>query len=243
MITDPGWTYIVTALCQSFVPFCARAVSSRERSLKPAPPSPPEMMICVNWAFADCFCGNLGWRWRSTKKRWSYNTSKGFPQKSHILRLASGTFNPAHWSWRSDVNQSSQVSVKVSISQSVQSSVRQVMISVRCQSVRPWCIFHCEWIKVHLQIPAWRRTFPCAEWNVNITITTTTSLYREMRQTRRRAKSRCSEIILWTAAPLQRYRPRCAIVPAALSPLQRFRSCSAIVPAATICSIIWTICW
>ena len=72
--SNDHWSRMVTH-SSSFVPIkascfilylfgslCGRAVSSLEGSLKPTPPSPPEIMICVNWAFDDCFCGNPDWR-------------------------------------------------------------------------------------------------------------------------------------------------------------------------------------
>ena len=83
-----GHMYVVAVLCQSkhlvsFPTFEGAFVLGWFPTLsRSTPHSPPEIMICVNWAFVDWFCGNRDCQWRLSLFVSNY-LKKSSSEKSH----------------------------------------------------------------------------------------------------------------------------------------------------------------
>ena len=157
MITDPGWSHTVAVLCQSkhLVSFCTflgafvvgRCPPWRDPSNQ-HPPLPLKLWFVSIELSMIAFVAILI---DDDDQHWNTEVSPKLPQKVFLGKV---TFSD--WQVALSIlliGHNSQVSISLvkskcqSRCQSVQSSVRQVMMSVRCQPVRSWCLFHCKELK------------------------------------------------------------------------------------------------
>ena len=125
---------------------CARVVSSLEGSLKP--PLPLKLWFVSIELLMIAFVAILA---DDDNQHRNTEVCLKLPQKVFLRKV---TFSD--WQVALSIlliGHNSQVSISLvkskcqSRCQSVQSSVRQVMMSVRCQPVRSWCLFHCKELK------------------------------------------------------------------------------------------------
>ena len=154
MITDPGWSYIVAVLCRSkhlvsFPTFLGAFVPGWcPHGRDPSSPLSP---------WNDDLC-QLSFRWLLLWQSWltmTINTETLKFVSNYLKRFSSEKSHSqiGKWHFQSCALimtvrcRSVQSSQGVNQSISPVKSVSQVMMLIRCQPVRSWCLFHCKELK------------------------------------------------------------------------------------------------